>query len=67
METIYILFVVTEIVDLFFVDTTPFVDKYFIQLNKHVYDWRGVLPRQTYLNNLLEVTIFPTQYGSTSG
>ncbi|XP_010458982.1 PREDICTED: purple acid phosphatase 3-like [Camelina sativa] len=43
-----------EIVDFLFVDTTPFVDKYFIQPNKHVYDWRGVLPRQTYLNNLLK-------------
>ncbi|KAG7591693.1 Calcineurin-like phosphoesterase domain ApaH type [Arabidopsis thaliana x Arabidopsis arenosa] len=43
-----------EIVDFLFVDTTPFVDKYFIQPNKHVYDWSGVLPRQTYLNNLLK-------------
>ncbi|VVA91352.1 unnamed protein product [Arabis nemorensis] len=43
-----------EIVDFLFVDTTPFVDKYFIQPNKHVYDWRGVLPRHTYLNNLLK-------------
>ncbi|CAA7032547.1 unnamed protein product [Microthlaspi erraticum] len=43
-----------EIVDFFFVDTTPFADKYFVQPNEHVYDWRGVLPRQTYLDNLLQ-------------
>ncbi|CAH2037665.1 unnamed protein product [Thlaspi arvense] len=43
-----------EIVDFLFVDTTPFVDKYFVQPNKHVYDWRGVLPRHTYLTNLLK-------------
>ncbi|CAN6896070.1 unnamed protein product, partial [Brassica oleracea] len=43
-----------EIVEFLFIDTTPFVDKYFVQPNKHVYDWRGVLPRQTYLNNLLQ-------------
>ncbi|XP_010527820.1 PREDICTED: purple acid phosphatase 3-like isoform X2 [Tarenaya hassleriana] len=42
-----------EIVDLFFVDTTPFVDKYFIKPKDHVYDWRGVLPRKKYLKNLL--------------
>ncbi|KAG2319872.1 hypothetical protein Bca52824_013085 [Brassica carinata] len=43
-----------EIVEFLFIDTTPFVDKYFVQPNKHVYDWRGVLPRQRYLNNLLK-------------
>ncbi|KAK9691801.1 hypothetical protein RND81_09G220900 [Saponaria officinalis] len=43
----------TENVDLFFVDTTPFQDKYF-QEHKHTYDWRGVLPRQKYLSNLLK-------------
>uniref|UniRef100_A0A1J3G6Q8 Purple acid phosphatase n=1 Tax=Noccaea caerulescens TaxID=107243 RepID=A0A1J3G6Q8_NOCCA len=43
-----------EIVDFLFVDTTPFVDKYFVQPTKHVYDWRGVLPRQRYLNNILK-------------
>ncbi|KAL9248053.1 hypothetical protein vseg_021416 [Gypsophila vaccaria] len=43
----------TDIVDLFFVDTTPFQDKYF-KGHKHKYDWRGVLPRQKYLSNLLK-------------
>ncbi|XP_074292729.1 purple acid phosphatase 8-like [Silene latifolia] len=42
----------TEIVDIFFVDTTPFQDKYFHEKD-HSYDWRGVLPRQKYLSNLL--------------
>ncbi|CAN8253599.1 unnamed protein product [Cochlearia groenlandica] len=42
-----------EIVDIIFVDTTPFVDKYFDEPKDHVYDWRGVLPRNKYLTNLL--------------
>ncbi|GMH11327.1 hypothetical protein Nepgr_013168 [Nepenthes gracilis] len=42
-----------EIVEFFFVDTTPFVDKYFTE-KKHSYDWRGVLPREEYLLNLLK-------------
>ncbi|CAL5354615.1 unnamed protein product [Camellia sinensis] len=40
-----------EIVEFFFVDTTPFRDKYFQE--DHTYDWRGVLPRKDYLSNLL--------------
>ncbi|XP_062118076.1 purple acid phosphatase 3-like [Humulus lupulus] len=44
----------SEIVELFFVDTTPFVDKYFLRPKHHRYDWRGVLPREEYLSNLLE-------------
>ncbi|GKB65323.1 purple acid phosphatase 8-like protein, partial [Tanacetum coccineum] len=39
-------------VDIFFVDTTPFQDKYFTE-TKHTYDWRGVLPRENYLSDLL--------------
>ncbi|KAL9298538.1 Purple acid phosphatase 8 [Arabidopsis thaliana] len=42
-----------EIVDIFFVDTTPFVDRYFDEPKDHVYDWKGVLPRNKYLNSLL--------------
>uniref|UniRef100_A0A1J3JTU8 Purple acid phosphatase n=1 Tax=Noccaea caerulescens TaxID=107243 RepID=A0A1J3JTU8_NOCCA len=42
-----------DIVDIFFVDTTPFVDKYFVEPKDHVYDWGGVLPRKKYLNKLL--------------
>ncbi|GAV59393.1 Metallophos domain-containing protein [Cephalotus follicularis] len=42
-----------EIAEFFFVDTTPFVDKYFIEPENHQYDWRGVFPREDYLTNLL--------------
>ncbi|KAK7320204.1 hypothetical protein RJT34_04940 [Clitoria ternatea] len=44
----------TEIAEFFFVDTTPFVDKYFLEPKDHKYDWRGVLPREKYLSNLLK-------------
>lgn len=43
----------TEIAELFFVDTTPFVEEYFTN-PEHVYDWRGVAPRQTYTKNVLK-------------
>ncbi|XP_062172221.1 purple acid phosphatase 3-like isoform X2 [Alnus glutinosa] len=43
-----------EIVEFFFVDTTPFVDKYFTEPKGDVYDWRGILPRKHYLSNLLK-------------
>jgi len=39
--------------DLFFVDTTPFVDHYW-KPSKSTYDWRGVLPREKYLNQQLQ-------------
>ncbi|GAU12780.1 hypothetical protein TSUD_72660 [Trifolium subterraneum] len=38
----------TEIAEFFFVDTTPFVDKYFSKPKDHKYDWSGVLPRDKY-------------------
>ncbi|KAK1416304.1 hypothetical protein QVD17_32093 [Tagetes erecta] len=41
------------IVEFFFIDTTPFEDKYFTD-EDHDYDWRGVLPREEYLSNLLK-------------
>lgn len=41
------------IVEFFFVDTTPFQDKYFTE-EDHKYDWRGVLPREDYLSNVLK-------------
>ncbi|XP_062159760.1 purple acid phosphatase 3-like [Alnus glutinosa] len=44
----------SEIVEIFFVDTTPFVDKYFVRPKHHTYDWRGVLPRKEYLTKLLK-------------
>ncbi|KAM0961043.1 hypothetical protein ACFX13_020794 [Malus domestica] len=43
-----------EIVEFFFVDTTPFVDKYFTDPEESVYDWSGILPRNDYLSNLLK-------------
>ncbi|KAK9276622.1 hypothetical protein L1049_006158 [Liquidambar formosana] len=42
-----------EIAEFFFVDTIPFVDMYFTEKD-HTYDWRGVLPRKKYLDNLLK-------------
>ncbi|KAF2316671.1 hypothetical protein GH714_042012 [Hevea brasiliensis] len=43
-----------EIVEFFFVDTTPFVNEYFINPGDHTYDWKGVSPRENYLANLLK-------------
>lgn len=42
-----------EVVELFFVDTTPFVDQYFVDPGNNTYDWRGVSPRDKYLSTLL--------------
>ncbi|KAL3022141.1 hypothetical protein AAZX31_05G232800 [Glycine max] len=44
----------TEIAEFFFIDSTPFVDKYFLKPKDHKYDWRGVLPREKYLSKLLK-------------
>ncbi|KAJ6807593.1 purple acid phosphatase 3-like [Iris pallida] len=44
----------TEVAQLFFVDTTPFVKKYWKTPNKHHYDWREVAPREKYVSNLLK-------------
>ncbi|KAL5760787.1 hypothetical protein ACOSQ2_019625 [Xanthoceras sorbifolium] len=43
-----------EIVEFFFVDTTPFVNKYFEEQGNNTYDWKGVSPRKEYLSNLLK-------------
>uniref|UniRef100_A0A453B178 Purple acid phosphatase n=1 Tax=Aegilops tauschii subsp. strangulata TaxID=200361 RepID=A0A453B178_AEGTS len=43
-----------EIADFFFVDTTPFVLKYWTNPGNSTYDWRGVAPRDTYITNLLK-------------
>ncbi|KAL8200215.1 hypothetical protein R6Q57_011554 [Mikania cordata] len=40
-------------VDFFFVDTTPFREKYFKEEDQE-YDWRGVLPREQYISKLLK-------------
>ncbi|PKA62764.1 Purple acid phosphatase 8 [Apostasia shenzhenica] len=44
----------TEIADFFFVDTTPFVLKYWRRPKDHHYDWREVSPRNQYINTLLQ-------------
>ncbi|XP_010551230.1 PREDICTED: purple acid phosphatase 4 [Tarenaya hassleriana] len=43
----------TEIAELFLVDTTPLVDAYFLHPQGQKYDWRGVLPRKSYIRNLM--------------
>ncbi|GAB4855462.1 Purple acid phosphatase 8 [Ancistrocladus abbreviatus] len=42
-----------EFVDFIFMDTTPFVTKYFHEKD-HTYDWRGVSPVEEYRSNLLK-------------
>ncbi|KAM7279049.1 hypothetical protein ACFE04_006183 [Oxalis oulophora] len=42
-----------EFADIFFVDTTPFVESYFTDPEGHKYDWRGIGNRKTYTKNLL--------------
>ncbi|KAL6867446.1 hypothetical protein ACP4OV_015470 [Aristida adscensionis] len=44
----------SEIVDFFFIDTSPFQLKYWTQPGKDHYDWRGVAPRGKYIANLLK-------------
>lgn len=48
-------FFLAEIAEFIFVDTTPFVNKYFTDPEDHVYDWSGIQPRKSYLANLLKV------------
>jgi len=43
-----------ELVEIFFVDTTPFVEEYFTAPEHH-YDWNGINPPKNYLANLLKV------------
>ncbi|XP_020548049.1 purple acid phosphatase 3-like [Sesamum indicum] len=38
---------------IFFVDTSPFKDKYFVE-GPNKFNWTGVLPRKTYISNLLK-------------
>ncbi|XP_021292213.1 purple acid phosphatase 3-like isoform X1 [Herrania umbratica] len=44
----------TEIAELFFIDTTPFVDEYFRNPKHQKFDWRGVIPRKKYLRRVLK-------------
>ncbi|GAB2293579.1 hypothetical protein Dimus_027788 [Dionaea muscipula] len=41
------------VADIFFIDTTPFVQKYFLKTERHTYDWRGLGSIKTYIRNLL--------------
>ncbi|KAF0907435.1 hypothetical protein E2562_017371 [Oryza meyeriana var. granulata] len=51
-----------EIADFFFVDTTPFVLKYWTNPENSTYDWRGVAPREIYIANVLkELRVFGTE------
>ncbi|KAL3020125.1 hypothetical protein AAZX31_05G127700 [Glycine max] len=44
-----------EVAEFYFVDTTPFVDKYFTEpKDMSIYDWSGILPRKQYISNLLK-------------
>ncbi|KAK7359513.1 hypothetical protein VNO77_01474 [Canavalia gladiata] len=43
-----------EVAEFFFVDTTPFVDKYFTEPGDHVYDWKGIGLQKQYISNLLK-------------
>nr|CAB3489992.1 unnamed protein product [Digitaria exilis] len=38
----------------FFIDTTPFVLKYWNEPKNDTYDWRGVAPREAYIANVLK-------------
>ncbi|KAL5760800.1 hypothetical protein ACOSQ2_019638 [Xanthoceras sorbifolium] len=42
-----------EIAEIFFVDTTPLVDKYMTD-KEHWYDWRGLSSRKKYISNTLK-------------
>ncbi|KAK9935372.1 hypothetical protein M0R45_022475 [Rubus argutus] len=53
-----------DFVEVFSVDTTPFVDDYFTNPKEHVYDWRGVLPRKDYLSKLLKDLDYALKYSS---
>ncbi|XP_024529679.1 purple acid phosphatase 3 [Selaginella moellendorffii] len=41
-------------VDLFFIDTTPFIDEYWMPNATQTFDWRGLAPRQEQLRSQVE-------------
>ncbi|KAJ9162590.1 hypothetical protein P3X46_022351 [Hevea brasiliensis] len=43
-----------ELAEIFFVDTTPFVDVYFSDGEGHSYDWKGIPSRKSYIANLIK-------------
>ncbi|XP_062158518.1 purple acid phosphatase 17-like [Alnus glutinosa] len=44
----------SELAEILFVDTTPFVKAYFTDAEGHTYDWRGIHSRKAYTANLLK-------------
>ncbi|KAL5702797.1 acid phosphatase [Ranunculus cassubicifolius] len=40
--------------DIIFVDTTPFINEYFVDPKGRKYDWRGVTPRENYTGKVLK-------------
>ncbi|XP_010487676.1 PREDICTED: purple acid phosphatase 17-like [Camelina sativa] len=42
-----------ELVEMFFVDTTPFVKEYYTEADGHTYDWHAVPSRNSYVEGLL--------------
>ncbi|KAJ0091551.1 hypothetical protein Patl1_14608 [Pistacia atlantica] len=45
-----------RVLKIFFVHTTPFVEKYFTEPEDHTYDWSGIRPRKQYLSNPLQAS-----------
>ncbi|XP_011011145.1 PREDICTED: purple acid phosphatase 17-like [Populus euphratica] len=43
-----------ELAEIFFVDTTPFVQSYFADAEGHTYDWRGIGSPRAYVANLIK-------------
>nr|ABK92913.1 unknown [Populus trichocarpa] len=43
-----------ELAEIFFVDTTPFVQSYFTNAEGHTYDWRGIGSPRSYIANLIK-------------
>jgi len=46
-----------KFVEFFFIDTTPFVNDYWSEEEHRKFDWRGIGPRQEYLDAQLEVNL----------
>ena len=44
-------------IDMFFIDTTPFIDEYWSPNQTQTFDWRGLAPRPQQLQSQLAVTI----------
>lgn len=57
---------IIDVAELFFIDTTPFQDKYFTDPEDQVYDWRGIFPRRNYISNLLKVHLRQVQVKPTA-